>query len=348
MALFVIARLSSVLLSAALVGTAQESGSVFGTIVDPGGDALPRAAIRLLASGPDRHYDGQTDINGRFRVGGVLPGRYRITVSLQGFRSSIQEVRISSGKATDNDVQRLAFSPCNTPRGPTCDDFGLAPPQKVETGGHTAEKGACPDSTALGSLKHQIAYQRTEESDPLRGLSVIHVNVWMRGSLTGFYIHEPLKGFLPTIRDTYLFDEEDGLRGGGTCPVEKNWLACIAGFADPKRTDERVTTCATTIDVRRIAAWEPSPNNQQKRRIALELRHEVEDEWGQAEKIVVRDFNLKDNQLTIYIKALDDEQYHGCDFRSMRTPHCDGWHLFGQVPISSIRKWIFARPYELK
>ncbi len=348
------AGLSSLLLLAALVGMAQESGSVFGTIVDPGGGALPKASIHLSAlgpepaSGPERQYDGHTDVNGRFRVDGMWPGKYRIAVNLPGFRSSIQEVRISSGKAVDIGVQRLAFGPCNTPGGPICDDFGIPQLQRTGGGGHAASTSDCPSPTAFGFFKHQIAYQRIEEYDPLQGLSVIHVNIWMRGSLTGFYIREQMKGALPTIRDTYLFDEADGLRGGGTCPVEKDWRACIAGFADPNRSDDRVTTCATTMDLRRIAAWEPSPNNQQKRRIARELRHEIEDEWGRAEKIVVRDFNLKDNQLTIYVKTRDGAEYHGCGFRSMRTPHCDGWHLFGQAPISSIRKWIFARSYELK
>ncbi len=207
---------------------------------------------------------------------------------------------------------------------------------------------ACHSSTALAMFKHQIAYQRTEESDPLKGLSVIHLDVWQRGPLTGFYIREALQGFSPAVRDTYLFDEEDGLRGGGTCPVEKNWRACIEGFADSRGTAIEATTCATIINPRQIAAWEPSPNDKQKRRIARELRHEIEDQWGNPEKIVVRDFNLKDNQITIYMKTRDGEEYHGCNFRATRTPHCDGWHLFGQAPISSIRKSIFERSYVLK
>jgi len=197
-------------------------------------------------------------------------------------------------------------------------------------------------------LKHQIAYQRTQESDPLRGLSVIHADVWTRGPITGFYIRERMHGAVPTIRDTYLFDDQDGLRGGGTCPIEKDWRGCIEGFADPNRTRDKVTTCATTIDLRQIAPWEPSPNDKQKRQIARELRHDIEDQWGEAEKIVVRDFNLKDNEITMYMKTADGDEYHGCSFHPARTPHCDAWHLFGQAPISSIRKWIFAQPYTIK
>jgi hypothetical protein len=207
---------------------------------------------------------------------------------------------------------------------------------------------SCPNTTALGMFKHEIAYQKTEGYDPLRGLSVIHADVWMRGSLTGFYIREQLKGAIPTMRDSYLFDNEDGLQGGGSCRTETTWRACIEGFAKPISRKDGVTTCATTIDISRIPAWEPSPNDKEKRRIARELRREIEGQWGQAERIVIRDFNLKDNQITIYMKTEDGDEYRGCGFRAMKTPHCEGWHLFGQAPISSIRKWIFARPYQLK
>jgi hypothetical protein len=158
-----IARLSSLLLLAALVGMAQESGSVFGTIVDPGGGALSKTSIHLSATGLEQQYDGHTDNNGRFRVDGVLPGKYRITISLSGFRSSIREVRISSGNAVDIGVQRLDFGPCNTPGGPICDDFGIPQLQKTGGGGHAVTIGDCPNPTALGFFKYQIAYQRTEE-----------------------------------------------------------------------------------------------------------------------------------------------------------------------------------------
>ena len=65
-------------------------------------------------------------------------------------------------------------------------------------------------------------------------------------------------------------------------------------------------------------------------------------------EIVVRNFNLKDNQITMYLKMPDGDYYQGCDFDAIRKPHCDGWHLFGNAPNSGIRKWIFERPYRLK
>lgn len=58
----------------------------------------------------------------------------------------------------------------------------------------------CPDPQAADLFNHYIAYQGTEESDPLKGVPLIHVNVWMRGSLTGFYVRGRLKGAVPPMR----------------------------------------------------------------------------------------------------------------------------------------------------
>lgn len=214
------ARISSLLLLAVLVRASPESGSVVGTVFDPGGYPLSRASVHLSASNPERNYSGQTDINGRFRIDAVPPGDYKATISLQGFRSSTQNVRVNSGDATDVGAQQLAVGECNTPGGPICDDLYVSQPRRGRNVDR-ATQDACPNSMALGMLKHQIAYQRTEEYDPLRGLSVIHLDVWMRGPLTGFYILEPMSGAVPTIRDTYLIDEKDGLQGGGSCPLDK-------------------------------------------------------------------------------------------------------------------------------
>lgn len=208
-------------------------------------------------------------------------------------------------------------------------------------------RAACPDQTALDLLKHKIAYQRTEELDPLKGLSVIHVDVWMRGQLTGFYIRDRLRDFIPTVRMSYLYGT-DGLQGGGTCPVEKDWRKCIEYSAGVIEAVGPVTTCAMTIDTHSVPRWEASPNNHKKRQIAAELRHEIEQKWQGVQGIVIRDFNTKDDQITMYLQMPDGEYYQGCGLRSLREPHCEGWHLFGQVPASSLKKWILERPYRLK
>jgi hypothetical protein len=94
------------------------------------------------------------------------------------------------------------------------------------------------------------------------------------------------------------------------------------------------------LDTRSIPRWEPSPNSQTKHQIGGELRREIEQKWQGVSEIVIRDFNLKDNQITMYLKMPDGDYYQGCAFRATREPHCERWHLFGMAPVSSIRKWI--------
>ncbi len=205
----------------------------------------------------------------------------------------------------------------------------------------------CPDPVALDLFRHQIAYQRTEELDPLKDIQELHADVWERGPLTAFYVRERLSTFIPGVRMTYLFGE-DGPRGRGTCPVEKNWRACVEGLAGMEFATNVVGTCTTTIDMRAIPPWEPTPDGELKRRVADELRNEIEAEWQGVQEVVIHDFNLKDSQITMYLRMPDGDYFQGCGFHATREPHCGGWHLFGQVPASSIRKFIFDRPYRLK
>jgi hypothetical protein len=205
----------------------------------------------------------------------------------------------------------------------------------------------CPDETTLDLFKHEIAYEKTEGSYALMGLPLIHTNVWVRGSITGFYIREQLRQFTPRASMTYLFGP-DGPYGGGSCPVTENWRACIEEFAGAEHGAVPLRTCTATINVRAIPAWRPSPNSQKKKQTADELRREIEAKWGVASEIVIRDFNLKDNEITVYMRMPDGDFYQGCGFNAMRQPHSGAWHSFGQSPLSSIRKWILERPYRLK
>jgi hypothetical protein len=206
---------------------------------------------------------------------------------------------------------------------------------------------ACPDPAALDLFKYRLAFERTEETAPLKGLTVIHTDVWERGPVTGFYIREPLPDYLTSVRMAYL-SAEDGMSGGGTCPAEQNWAACVEKFTYGKGAGSTVRTCVATIDIRAIPAWKPSPDSPEKRRVAGELRTEIEAEWSGVQQIVIRDFDLRDPEITMYLKMPDGDYFQGCGFHSGREPHCEGWHLFGQAPLSSIRRWIFDKPYRLK
>lgn len=214
--------------------------------------------------------------------------------------------------------------------------------------GADSTPSVCPNPAALDFFEYQITYQRTEELDPFKGLQQLRADVWQRGPLTAFYVREKLNGFARDARMTYLFGKK-GLHGGGTCPVQQNWRACVEGFAGLEYVADVVETCTISLDMSTVPVWRPSPNDQTKRRIAEELRNEIETKWRGVQEIVIRDFNLEDNQITMYLKMPDGDYYEGCGFHAMSEPHCEGWHVFGTSPVStSTRRWIFELPYRLK
>lgn len=129
----------------------------------------------------------------------------------------------------------------------------------------------------------------------------------------------------------------------------QNWRECVAKQAADieEGTKDQPLLCTATVDVRTIPAWKPSPDNQKKRQVAADLLKETEADWQGAKQIVVRDFNIKDPQITFYIKMPDGEYFRGCGFRIGSRPHCQ-WHGFGQASVSELRNWIFEKPYRLK
>lgn len=206
---------------------------------------------------------------------------------------------------------------------------------------------ACPEPAALDTFRYQIAFEKTEESNSLEGLQMIHLNVWELGASTAFYVREPLLGFTPSVRIAYLFVAGE-IAGGGTCPAETDWIKCVEEFSGEIGTRGTGRTCKTSLDLRKLPTWAPSPDSPMKQRVAAELRSEIEAKWKGVQEIVIRDFNVRDPHITIYLRTQDTEFFQGCTFHSQRQPHCDRWHSFGQVPLSSLRTRVFGEPYRLK
>lgn len=120
--------------------------------------------------------------------------------------------------------------------------------------------------------------------------------------------------------------------------------------AEPSRAGLNGQTpriCTTTIDLRDIPAWSPSPDSLEKRKVSAELLEEIKAKWPGVRQVVVRDFNVKDPQITMYLKMPDAEYFQGCAFHATDQQHCTGWHLFGMVPNSTIKQWVFEKPLRL-
>jgi hypothetical protein len=93
------------LLLAAPVCFAQETtGEIAGAIASPDGAPLPGATVIL--ENPDTGFrrPAATDSDGRYRLVALPPASYRLTVSMDGFRTVTRQIRVELGRSISNDV----------------------------------------------------------------------------------------------------------------------------------------------------------------------------------------------------------------------------------------------------
>ncbi len=67
------------------------SGSLTGVITDPSGAVVPGARVKLTDVDKGFTYDAETDSEGRYLLRSLPPSNYRLSVSLSGFKTHVQE-----------------------------------------------------------------------------------------------------------------------------------------------------------------------------------------------------------------------------------------------------------------
>jgi hypothetical protein len=210
--------------------------------------------------------------------------------------------------------------------------------------------GRCPEQTTLDLLKHEIAFDR-RDGGPFAMVKQVRVHVWEQGRATAFYIAEQLPRDAPGVRLVYYYLDE-ALVNAKSCQTEGTWQLCVQqGLAQSEINfaGSRPQTCSITVDVAAIPPWAPSPDTEQKRRIAADLKREVAHYWGETTELVIRDFNLLDHEILFWGRyPAGGDGCTRCWFNWKSTPHCKGWLGFGQTPEEEIKSLIFAQPYRLK
>src|SRR5712671_3653659 len=77
------------LLASAARGSAQgTTGSISGFVTDDTGGALPGATVTVRHVETDQKRVLVTDGAGRYRAQQLAPGKYEVTIELQGFRAA--------------------------------------------------------------------------------------------------------------------------------------------------------------------------------------------------------------------------------------------------------------------
>jgi hypothetical protein len=89
------------------------SGDIAGTISDPSGAGIPKATIIALETDKGIQHVTETDSNGEYRLVGLPPATYDLTVKIAGFQTTIQKGVILTVGATVVEDSRLKLAPAS-------------------------------------------------------------------------------------------------------------------------------------------------------------------------------------------------------------------------------------------
>ena len=76
-----------------------QSGMINGTVKDPNGAVVAGAQVTVRNEATGETRDAVTDNQGRFKIEGLAPGGYKLTINRDGFKTAERAVSVESGKA---------------------------------------------------------------------------------------------------------------------------------------------------------------------------------------------------------------------------------------------------------
>src|SRR5207237_4351044 len=89
---------------AALAVAQIDTGAIVGTVRDPSGAAIPKAAVTLSNPATGVKQTTATNDAGEYQFGAVPPGKYSISASAAGFGAQVQneiEIHVQSRPSVD-------------------------------------------------------------------------------------------------------------------------------------------------------------------------------------------------------------------------------------------------------
>lgn len=213
--------------------------------------------------------------------------------------------------------------------------------------GLAQDPGTCVPRPVLQAFRHDIAFKRSYGAEDFRGFSAIHAAVWIVGDTVALYAREHPPASVAGLKLVYLFNAGQ-LAGGFSCAASDEVRSCLAKGMnlDVERIPER-PVCQILIKLSNLAPWAPSPLSHEKIELIDQIRAEIQKQWDGATGIVIRNFNIQDNQLFMDLEYGKRHFYMGCGFSARFTPHCTGWHLFGDVSNARIAAIIDQFPLRI-
>ena len=82
-----------------------ETGTITGSVTDPGGLVVPNAQVSIKSAATGRSNLLQTNETGRFQSPPRKPGDYQVSVTISGFKSSLLNVRVEVNDRISADIR---------------------------------------------------------------------------------------------------------------------------------------------------------------------------------------------------------------------------------------------------
>src|SRR5579862_2536127 len=80
------------------------TSTLTGVVRDSSGGAIPGVIVRIIKDDAGVAVQAVSDGQGSYRVADLIPGRYRVETSLEGFQTAVQQIMLSAGQTITNDV----------------------------------------------------------------------------------------------------------------------------------------------------------------------------------------------------------------------------------------------------
>ena len=222
----------TVLAASAANASAQSEASIAGSVFDQNKDAIAGAIVKLINIASGRIVATKTSSSGEYKIEGLQPGSYRISVSSDGFATAARTLTIANSARINRDFslepgtiedaititagKGNARVSVDTPHTVT-----VISSAELDTRRPQSTLQAIEKTPNLGSIGSNPAAERPR----LRGLSSNRLLMVIDGERLNNFRSDPISGISPGVLDVTELDSIEVVSGAGSSLYGSDALA---------------------------------------------------------------------------------------------------------------------------